>query len=261
MPPEKDYYYQKKIMNSLVGVQMERIDDEFMCPMSEAMREGGWSFEDLSKYSMALHAPDFNKLMQSRNGNPEESAGYAGRGFTDDEAAQIVDDYASNPHFETLKKANEYLQAMNQHSLKMRRDAGLIDNYIYTKWQSQSPFYVPLHVLNLDVEMGLARDEFSERDLSRREFMKAYGHVGRENINAVAQSLFQAYDGVNRSFQNMALNEFARYLQSRDKEKVLGNGIQIKRIEELTDKVKNYILENRDFLIPFKRNGRLYYIE
>ena len=226
------------------------MDAHFIKPLDVALRGSGFSLEDVRRYSEAMHAPDFNRFVAERNNDMPDA--YAGKGLSDVEAAAIVEEYSKRERFEKLREAHEILVSMNRWYLDSRLETGLISQDLRDQLYNQSPFYVPLHVERME-EDGLFLDGIPKRDLSSREFKTAIGHAGRENVDVVGQSLFQAYEAIDRGLKNLAYKNFTDALLQLGKETLKSHGIRIAKVRGVNK--LQWFQEHADHALAFKRDG------
>ena len=216
--------------NSLFGVLAGDMEERFVLPMTKALRDGGWSLDDLNHYAQALHAPDFNRMIAEARGGREapgrqplggdatdllsalEDDGWAGKGLSDAKAKETVDWFDSKPNAGRLREAAMLLVDMNRRILDQRVADGLMARQQAETWKNLSPYYVPLRKMQEAEEGDVAAP--AGRNLSSREIKRAVGHFGTLNENSVVNSLTQMDAALYRGLMNKERQNLWRFLEA-----------------------------------------------
>jgi len=282
LPDDMDFVQKARVHSSMLAQAAKRIDAEYIDPMLQALSKGGLTLDELRRYSEAKHAPFFNAMIAARrNGempleamvdalteagmigdeiDPQAVArifdsidsGWAGKGLSDENAARIVAELEAKANGEHLKLAHERLMAMNRSALNRRVESGLMGKAEADMLQQLSPFYVPLHVEKTDEDAGLAQTGSGGRNIGTREFKRALGHFGEENVDVIAQSLSQAYQAEDRALENearKALLKFAEAYPDASRYEVIDK-VPLERVavkDEKTGQIKAVMVPKRDF--------------
>jgi hypothetical protein len=300
IPDGMDFVEKSRFHASLLAERANKIDKEFLSPMLEDLQRSGMSIEDLHRYSTAVHAPFFNQMISKRRNadmpmdelaavlqadglvGDEVDAdflqtlfsgvedGWAGKGLSDAGAARIVQEYQGKPGAPALQDAHKRLMEMNKSSLERRVSGGLMSRSEADTLLQMSPFYVPLHVAKSDEAAGFSAGV--GKNIGAREFKRALGHFGTENVDALSQSLMQAYEAEDRALENEARQSLMRFLEAHPHPEMyeVTSKAPLERIaynDKETGEVKSMMVPRRDYgmkpedpVVIVKVNGKKRYL-
>jgi len=197
-------YVAEELMTGKAGYRLERLNDEMVEPLVEAIRAEKVTVEELEDYLYARHAPERNARIAKIN--PEFAAG-TGSGMTDAEAAAIMKRLADK--MPALERLAARVDAILEYGLQTRLEAGLLSQADVDLWKAQYRHYVPLR------GRGDAEPERIRRakgiSVKGKESQRATGRKSRAG-DLLAYTVFQAEEAIARAGQNevgQALRELA----------------------------------------------------
>ena len=118
--------------------ELDKLDKEYLSPLSKVLGEAGLEREKLDDYAYALTAPERNALLK------EEYDVEDGSGMTDAEAAQTVAEIEALPNAEGYKKAVGIVHDMLASNRKIMVENDLESQGTIDRWEAAYDYYVPL---------------------------------------------------------------------------------------------------------------------
>lgn len=194
----------ENLMHGRVGERIKEIDEGLFRELEDkyktAYANKGVNSEDLNLYRYALHAPERDAAVASRN--EKEGAGSGWNTEKHGTPEQFIERMRQDGKLDALKRLDETLDKVADFNLKTKLEYGLITKEQYDKFK-QYKKYVPLK-----------GDEFEEGSGSGGMSFKQHGATGRfdEAQNPVERLLEQAQMDIIRGEKNrvyQALGEFA----------------------------------------------------
>ena len=194
---ETDTYMKAELFIGRASDKLDRFNkymteekDSFIARLTRA----GYSVDDFGEYLYAQHAKERNKHIREASNGEKKS----GSGLSDEEADKII---AVFDETDIEDYAQEFRQNVTELALKIRKNAGLIDEATFDLLSSHYDFYVPLKTMP---------GEFSRRSNIGRGFSV----IGKDIIRARGRSTL----ALNPMIQAMA--DFSDAVVRAEKNKV-----------------------------------------
>ncbi len=184
----------------------ELLEQKFINPLAEQLKEAktlGLTVRDADDYAMALHAPERNAMIASRDPKIK-----AGSGLTDAQAKAIIDGFSPEQR-KALDAIAKTLHEMTAAKLDKMLDAGLIDQGLHDTLKNQYKHYVPLKTLDdEDAARGLGRGY----ELRGAETQMAFGRGSKAGspIAATIQDFSRTIIRAEKARVGKALWELAK---------------------------------------------------
>ena len=125
------------------GMARARIDDfelEHQQELMDLIQESGLSFEEAAKFLHARHANEANEVLKRRN--PDRADNEALSGMSNEEAQQILDQYADN---QAAQNIGLKVDQMNNERLDQMVEDEILSPAEAQSWRDNYSHYVPLH--------------------------------------------------------------------------------------------------------------------
>ena len=199
LTPSEKVYDAEELYTGRVGAKLDKLDRKYKAPLIKKLgeieaklREAGSEEKALNLlegYLYALHAPERNREISSKNERFEEGTG---SGMSDEEAQAIRDAVEAHPQAAEIKEAAGIVRTMLDESLKVRLDMKLISKKTYDSLKVTYKHYVPLkgwrEIIDTAGESGINRGK--GYDVRKNEFKRAFGRkTPAANITANALAI------------------------------------------------------------------------
>jgi hypothetical protein len=205
LAPGENPYVGEELMTGRIGAQLERLADDHVEPLFEAMQAEGLTIEEVETFLYARHAPERNARIARIN--PEFQPG-EGSGMTDAEAAAIMEAVDQEGKREALEAMAARVDAVLDFAVEKRVEAGLLSQEEALAWRQQYKHYVPLR------GEGVERDNSGDRprtakgiSVKGKESKRAFGRKSRAS-DILAYSIMQAEEAIARGETNRVARRF-----------------------------------------------------
>lgn len=203
---DENAYLGEELLTGKVGAQLERLSEELVNPLFEAMKEEGVSLEELTSYAYARHAPERNARIAEIN--PEFASG-GGSGMTDVEAAAIIARAKKDGRAEAIENVLPWLDKILAFAVDTRVEAGLLSQAEADAWRETYQHYVPLRgQAELDSDPNVDRPRRgSGINIKGKESKRAFGRRSKAE-DIIAYSILQAEEAIIRAETNQVGQQF-----------------------------------------------------
>lgn len=177
------------------------IDRDMVRSAKEAGIPDAELLADVNEYLHARHAPERNAAI-----------GEGAAGMTDSEAADALTRIDSRPHAEAVRRFAERLQEMNNQTLDVLRDGGVISDELHATLRERYQRHVPLNRImgeTQDVGSVLTARPLDVRSTGIRRAVGSERAVADITTNIVT-NLEQAFVRAEKNRVDLATLEFAR---------------------------------------------------
>ena len=188
-----------------------KANEEELQPLIKAMEKQGISTGDMGMFLYAMHAPERNEVMRQRNPAMFGPDG-AGSGMTDDEAADIMQQFKDAGKYDDLMQiAKDHIYPMIKKDVKLRYTSGLLtqeqyDQYNESRLNGGYDYYVPL--------TGYAEDE-NQLEKTPPRVGKGFAVYGQEYKTAFGRNslaLNPLFSLINRRMEGITRTEKTRVI-------------------------------------------------
>ena len=188
-----------------------KANEEELQPLIKAMDKQGISTGDMGMFLYAMHAPERNEVMRQRNPAMFGPDG-AGSGMTDDEAADILQQFRDAGKYDDLMQmAKDHIYPMIKKDVKLRYTSGLLtqeqyDQYNESRLNGGYDYYVPL--------TGYAEDE-NQLEKTPPRVGKGFAVYGQEYKTAFGRNslaLNPLFSLINRRMEGITRTEKTRVI-------------------------------------------------
>jgi hypothetical protein len=188
-----------------------KANEEELQPLIKAMDKQGISTGDMGMFLYAMHAPERNEVMRQRNPAMFGPDG-AGSGMTDDEAADIMQQFKDAGKYDDLMQiAKDHIYPMIKKDVKLRYTSGLLtqeqyDQYNESRLNGGYDYYVPL--------TGYAEDE-NQLEKTPPRAGKGFAVYGQEYKTAFGRNslaLNPLFSLINRRMEGITRTEKTRVI-------------------------------------------------
>lgn len=207
LPEALNPYLAEELMTGKVGARLERLQDDHVTPLFDAMKAEGVTTEELETYLYARHAPERNARIAEINPAFEEGTG---SGMSDAEAGSIMERIAAEGKTEALERVAARVDALLKFAVDTRVESGLLSSEEAEAWATTYQHYVPLRgMAEIEPETGSAERPRSGSGINIRgsESRRAFGRRSRAD-NILAYSLLQAEEAIVRAGTNEVAQSF-----------------------------------------------------
>lgn len=262
LPVSRNPYMGEELMTGRIGARLERLAEEHVQPLFDAMHAEKVTTEELESFLYARHAPERNARIAEIN--PEFTEG-EGSGMTDLEAAAIMSRVRKAGKMEAMERLAKRVDQIRDDALDYRVQTGLISKEEADEWRSTYQFYVPLRGFK---ETGT--DAIPERmnrsgggiNVRGRESKQAFGRRSQAD-SPLAYLILQAEEAIIRGETNIVAARFYNLAKANpDKEFWSINKPTVRqRMNEESGLVESYttynlLAEDKDWTVSAKINGR-----
>ena len=198
-------YQRESVYYGRVGNMIRLLKKDMIEPLFKRMAELNVPVEDLELYLYARFAPDRNAKIASINPKIPEG----GSGMTDEDAAQVMADFASAGMTAKLAELAKMIDKMNAARIDLLERYGLLSPEEAAEWRAE-PNYVPLK--------GIAEGTQDEEAPTRLSTGKGFSVGGREAFRAMgrksratdilANTIAQVQQAIVRSERNRIMQSF-----------------------------------------------------
>lgn len=262
LPVSRNPYMGEELMTGRIGARLERLAEEHVQPLFDAMHAEKITTEELESFLYARHAPERNARIAEIN--PEFTEG-EGSGMTDLEAAAIMSRVRKAGKMEAMERLAARVDKIRDDALDYRVQTGLISKADAADWRTTYQFYVPLRGFK---ETGT--DAIPERmnrsgggiNVRGRESKQAFGRRSQAD-SPLAYLILQAEEAIIRGETNIVAARFYNLAKTNpDKEFWSINKPTVRqRMNEESGLVESYttynlLAEDKDWTVSAKLNGR-----
>lgn len=262
LPVSRNPYMGEELMTGRIGARLERLAEDHVQPLFDAMHAEKVTTEELESFLYARHAPERNARIAEIN--PEFTEG-EGSGMTDLEAAAIMSRVRKAGKMEAMERLAKRVDQIRDDALDYRVQTGLISKEDADEWRSTYQFYVPLRGFK---ETGT--DAIPERmnrsgggiNVRGRESKQAFGRRSQAD-SPLAYLILQAEEAIIRGETNIVAARFYNLAKANpDKEFWSINKPTVRqRMNEESGLVESYttynlLAEDKDWTVSAKINGR-----
>lgn len=262
LPVSRNPYMGEELMTGRIGARLERLAEDHVQPLFDAMHAEKVTTEELESFLYARHAPERNARIAEIN--PEFTEG-EGSGMTDLEAAAIMSRVRKAGKMEAMERLAKRVDQIRDDALDYRVQTGLISKEEADEWRSTYQFYVPLRGFK---ETGT--DAIPERmnrsgggiNVRGRESKQAFGRRSQAD-SPLAYLILQAEEAIIRGETNIVAARFYNLAKANpDKEFWSINKPTVRqRMNEESGLVESYttynlLAEDKDWTVSAKINGR-----
>lgn len=262
LPVSRNPYMGEELMTGRIGARLERLAEDHVQPLFDAMHAEKVTTEELESFLYARHAPERNARIAEIN--PEFTEG-EGSGMTDLEAAAIMSRVRKAGKMEAMERLAKKVDQIRDDALDYRVQTGLISKEDADEWRSTYQFYVPLRGFK---ETGT--DAIPERmnrsgggiNVRGRESKQAFGRRSQAD-SPLAYLILQAEEAIIRGETNIVAARFYNLAKANpDKEFWSINKPTVRqRMNEESGLVESYttynlLAEDKDWTVSAKINGR-----
>lgn len=252
---EEQPYRQEALYTGRVGDQFEKLTDEIVEPMFEAMQDSKIDADELESYLYARHAPERNAKLQKEGVEN-------GSGMSDIEAAAIMARIDKAGKMEALAGVAKWYDKLNAFALDTRVAGELMSQEQADAWRAAFPNYAPLKGhLELPEE---ERPNIGGRGFTVKgpESKRAFGRKSQAT-DIIAHSIVQAEEAVVRAEKNRVARELYNLAKANPDDNFWKvNAVTMKkRINEETGlsetyAVTNLTAEDAPVTVSLKVNGK-----
>ncbi|MFN3457710.1 MAG: LPD38 domain-containing protein [Novosphingobium sp.] len=262
LPVSRNPYMGEELMTGRIGSRLERLAEDHVQPLFDAMHAAGVSVEELESFLYARHAPERNARIAEIN--PEFTDG-EGSGMTDLEAAAIMSRIRKAGKMEAMERLANRVDRIRDDALDYRVQTGLISKDEAKEWRSTYQFYVPLRGFK---ETGT--DAIPERmnrsgggiNVRGRESKQAFGRRSQAD-SPLAYTILQAEEAIIRGETNLVAQRFYNLAKANPDPEfwTINKTTARKRMNEDSGLVESYLTHNllaedKDWTVSAKINGR-----
>lgn len=254
-------YLGEELMTGRIGARLERLTDDMVEPLIEAMHSEGVSIDELETYLYARHAPERNARIAEIN--PEFAEG-TGSGMTDTEAAAIMNRIERDGRMDAMKRLAARVDAIRDAALDYRVKGGLMSKDEADAWRKVYKDYVPLRGrAEIDEMSGDIRINRSGGgiNVAGKESRMAFGRRSKAD-SILAYTIMQAEEAIVRAETNKVAQRFVELAEKAPDAKFW----QVNKVtrKPVLDKVTGLVrYENqtrvqdgdRDYTVTAKFNG------
>ncbi len=205
-----DTYMAESLYHGRTGERLIDVQDKFLEPLIEMLRDADLTIEEVGDYLYARHAKERNDQIATINPALPEG----GSGMTDLEAEMILNAVEDSDKRGDYDAAARLVDDMLRESRQTLLSAGLIDKATFDNWTKAYENYVPLRGFELSA------DEDPDRPRSGLGFdirgPEAYQALGRRSKadNPIIYAAMQAQEAIVRAEKNRVLKTVMRSIQA-----------------------------------------------
>lgn len=262
LPVSRNPYMGEELMTGRIGARLEKLAEEHVQPLFDAMHAEKVTTEELESFLYARHAPERNARIAEIN--PEFTEG-EGSGMTDLEAAAIMSRIRKAGKMEAMERLAARVDQIRDDALDYRVQTGLISKSDADEWRTTYQFYVPLRGFK---ETGT--DAIPERmnrsgggiNVRGRESRQAFGRRSQAD-SPLAYLILQAEEAIIRGETNIVAARFYNLAKANPDEDFwkINKVSEKKRINEESGLVESYLsynlaAEDADWTVSAKINGK-----
>lgn len=262
LPVSRNPYMGEELMTGRIGARLEKLAEEHVQPLFDAMHADKITTEELVSFLYARHAPERNA--RKAEINPDFTEG-EGSGMTDLEAAAIMSRVRKAGKMEAMERLAARVDQIRESALDYRVQTGLISKEDADEWRSTYQFYVPLRGFK---ETGT--DAIPERmnrsgggiNVRGRESRQAFGRRSQAD-SPLAYLILQAEEAIVRGETNIVAARFYNLAKASPDEDFwkINKVSEKKRLNEESGLVESYLTHNllaedKDWTVSAKINGR-----
>lgn len=262
LPPSRNPYMGEELMTGRIGARLERLAQDHVEPLFDAMHADGVSVDELESYLYARHAPERNARIAEIN--PDFTEG-EGSGMTDLEAAAIISRIRKDGKLDAMKRLAARVDAIRDMALNYRVETGLMSQGQADEWRSTYEFYVPLRGFKetgtdpIPARMNRSGGGINVRG---RESKSAYGRRSKAD-SPLAYTIMQAEEAIVRGETNLVAQRFVNLARANPDPGFwkVNKVTERQRMNEDSGLVESYLTRNllaedRDWTVSAKFNGK-----
>ena len=263
VPVSLDTYLKEALYSGRAGERMIDLEQDYIEPLVEYMRDEGISLEGLGDYLYARHARERNDWIALIN--PDMPDG--GSGMTNAEADQILADVRAAGKQRSMDEAARRIDKMIEKSRKDLLKAGLIDRETFDNWSQKYAAYVPLRGFDIGEDENPDFPRVGRGfDVRGRESFQALGRRSKAD-NPVIYAVQQAQQAIVRAEKNRVNKTLYNAVKAYPNDSFwkVYNGEVRRRFNPSTGLVEEYWVPpqfvRRDDVIGVKLNGKQKWVE
>ncbi|MBF5091902.1 N-6 DNA methylase [Novosphingobium sp. NBM11] len=262
LPPSRNPYMGEELMTGRIGARLERLAQDHVEPLFDAMHADNVSIDELESYLYARHAPERNARIAEIN--PDFTEG-EGSGMTDLEAAAIMSRIRKDGKLDAMKRLAARVDAIRDMALNYRVETGLMSQEQADEWRSTYEFYVPLRGFKetgtdpIPARMNRSGGGINVRG---RESKSAYGRRSKAD-SPFAYTIMQAEEAIVRGETNLVAQRFVNLARANPDPGFwkVNKVTERQRMNEDSGLVESYLTRNllaedRDWTVSAKFNGK-----
>jgi hypothetical protein len=178
LPEHMQTYVGETLHSGKVKTDLDDLENNYIAPMAEILRENDIDPDDFGLYLMAKHAPERNakiaKMYEEQN-YEGPLPDFIGAGMTTEDANRVVAELENA----SMLKAADIVYKMLAKNRERMVEAGLINEQTADSWDSTYEFYVPLK--------GFATSDGDEGMVAPRGLPKGFSVSGKESFRALGR--------------------------------------------------------------------------
>jgi N12 class adenine-specific DNA methylase len=257
---DADVYLKTELFKGRAATQIAKLEEDYVRPIVERMTAAGLTLDDVDRYLYALHAPERNA--QVATVNPAMPAG--GSGMTDERAAEVVDAARASGRLADYDAIADLVHRMNDQTLGLMVDAGLLDAAAAGAMRATYRKYVPLRTDMEDDGFPSVRPGRGF-DVRGRDSVRAAGRASLAD-SPLTFSLMQAQEKIVRAEKNRVAQAMLRLVtQNPDPGLWAVDPMPMQRIVDprtgLARDVPDRRFTEADHVVAVKVAGRTHLIE
>ena len=209
---EENPYIGEELMTGRIGSKIEKLTDNMVEPLFDAMHREKVDIDELEAYLYARHAPERNARIAEIN--PTFVQG-EGSGMTDIEARAVMNRIQRAGKTEAMQRLAVRVDAIRDMALDMRVASGLISQEEAQSWRDTYADYVPLRGA---AEGDVADDIRINRsgggiNVRGKESKMAFGRRSKAD-SIISYTILQAEEAIVRSETNKVAQQFVELAES-----------------------------------------------
>jgi murein DD-endopeptidase MepM/ murein hydrolase activator NlpD len=247
------------------GYKLGHLTDNAIRPMAIEMAQRGVSMEDLGLYLYARHAPARNARIAKINpkfSKPDSP----GSGMTDQEAADIMKEFADAGTLGDMQALATYIDAMIDMAQQERLRGGLISQVDINNGFQPGDFYVPLRgneslEPELEMDFALAAKRGGGFSVAGQEGHRMFGRESKADLaEIVGYTITQAQEAIDRAYRNQISQNILQMLRAigdRDFARI----DRVKRVATLNRKTGKVEYQDQTRVTDPKEQQRTLYVK
>lgn len=206
-------YLAEELYHGRTGKRLDDFRNDTVEPLVEAINKEGLTLEEVDEYLYARHAKERNAQIASIN----EDMPDGGSGMTNAEADAVLAKYAAAEKDAALKRIAAKVDAIIADTMKVRLEAGLLDEETAKLWGDTYKHYVPLRGFAEQDLDAADRVDLRPRtgrgfDVRGKESKQAFGRESKAG-DILANILTMHEEAVVRAEKNRVGQAFLKLVQ------------------------------------------------
>ncbi|MBU2249937.1 MAG: hypothetical protein KKD77_24540 [Gammaproteobacteria bacterium] len=259
---DRSPYLLEELHTSKAQAKLEELEDRLIRPFMEDLRKSKVSVEEMEQYRYAEHAPERNEYIQSINEDFEEG----GSGMTDEEAQEILDDFAAEGKIEDLKRLDKWIDKIVAFQKGVIRVVGLETPDIVDAWGRYDK-YIPLKGVSDENAINTFFGRKKGLGVKKSGTKRALGRQSRAT-DLLANLFAQTAQTVQQAEIAQIGQAFLSMVEANPNAEMWnvykpGDKLPTKRayVRGKVVEVPDPMWTNRGDVFPVTREGEIYYIE